>query len=122
MGLVLQHPHVRNDDDLGIIWPHLKTITIGYPVLYGTICDFINNQKEMGHPLETVNVWSHIRQQMEVLKLEYVTESKFHAGLESAIDKVEYEEYDYNADNLTGEDLDLYDDLLAIRHTIISKF
>jgi hypothetical protein len=91
-GLILEHPSVENGDS-AIIWPHLKTITVAYPVKYGTICDFINNRKEMGHPLGTVNVWSHIRWQTEELKLDYVSKL-YLTGLKSAIEQVEYEEYE----------------------------
>jgi hypothetical protein len=112
-GLVLE-PRVRSDGDLPIIWPHLKTITIAYPVKYGTICDFIDNRKEMGHPLETVNVWSCIRWQM-VLKLDYMSKSKFQyrADLKSAIEEVEYEECEYHRwdeDRVTSQDFDRYGD------------
>jgi hypothetical protein len=112
-GLVLEHPHVRSDGDLAIIWPHLNTITITYPVEYETICDFIDNRKEMGHPLGTVNVWSRIRQQMEVFKLDYVSKSKFQypAGLKSAIEEVKHEEYEdsYEEEHLTSRDFDGYE-------------
>ena len=97
-GLIQEHPHV---------WSHLKTITITYPVKNGIICDFINNQKEMGLPLDTVNVWSRIRQQMEVFKLDYVSKS-YLTGLKSAIENVELEEYEQ--EHLTSEDFDRYGD------------
>jgi len=113
-GLILKHPHVRSDGDSAIIWPHLKTITISYPVTYETICDFIDNRNEMGHPLGTVNVWSRIRRQMEVLNLDHMSESKFQypAGLESAIKDVDHEEWEeeWAEDRLTAQDFDRYDD------------
>jgi len=111
-GLILEYPHVQSDGDLAIIWPHLKTITISYPVKYETICDFIDSRKEMGHPLGTINVWSRIRQQMEVVKLDYLSESKFQypADLESTIKEVEHEEWEQYADDnrLTSQDFDRY--------------
>jgi hypothetical protein len=112
-GLVLEHPHVRNDGDLAIIWPHLESITISYPVKYETICEFINNRKEMGHPLGTVNVWSRIRRQMEVLELDYVSKSKvqYPAGLKTAIEEVANEEWEdrWEEENgISSKDADWY--------------
>jgi hypothetical protein len=117
-GLVLEHPHVRSDSDLGIIWPHLKTVTFSYPAKYETICDFVDNRKEIGHPLDTVNVWSRIRQEMEVFKLDNESTSNFQypAGLKSAIEEVEDEEYEdeecrkAELDRLHPNDFDRYGD------------
>lgn len=108
-GLVLEHPHVRNDSDLAIIWPHLKTVTISYPVRYKTICNFIDNRKEIGHPLGMINVWSHIRQETEVLKLDNESKSNFQypTGLKSAIEEVEYEEYE-DEEDFNCNDFDRY--------------
>ena len=61
----------------------------------------------MGLPLDTVNVWSRIRQQMEVFKLDYVSKS-YLTGLKSAIENVELEEYEQ--EHLTSEDFDRYGD------------
>jgi hypothetical protein len=112
-GLVLEHPHVRSDSDGAIIWPHLKTLTISYPVKYETICDFIDNRKEMGHPLETVGMWSRFRREIEVFKLD--NESKLNvqypADLQSAMEEVENEEYEdrrEEEDHFTSTDFDGY--------------
>jgi len=94
-GLVEEHL-LRNNSDLAVIWPHLKTITISYPMKYKTICDFINNHREMGHPLGTINVWSQIRRKIEVFKLDDGSKLNFQhpAGLKSAMKEVEYEEHE----------------------------
>ena len=95
-GLVPEHPHIRSDRDGAIIWPYLKTLTISYPVKYDTICEFIDNRREMGHPLGTVGVWSRFRREIEVFKLDNESKSNFQypAGLKSAMEEVEYQEYD----------------------------
>jgi hypothetical protein len=46
----------------------------------------------MGHPLETVNVWSRIRQEIAVIKLDNAN-PLYLAGLKSAIKEVDYEEH-----------------------------
>ena len=113
-GLVLEPPYVRYDGDLAVIWPRLETITITYPVTYGMIRDFIDNRKEMGHPLGVVNVWSRIRRKREVCKLDYGFKSRFQyaPGLASAIEEVEYEEYDdrrYEEEHLSSRDFEGYE-------------
>ena len=86
---------LRNNSDLAVIWPHLKTITISSRMEYKTICDFIDNRREMGHPLGTINVWSRIRRKIEVLKLddEFKLNFQYPTGLKSAMKEVEDEEY-----------------------------
>ncbi|KIM87457.1 hypothetical protein PILCRDRAFT_814984 [Piloderma croceum F 1598] len=114
-GVVPEHPHVQSDSDGAIIWPHLKTVTISYPLKYETICDFIDNREKMGHPLGTVNVWSRIRQEMAVIKLDNESKSNFPylAGLKSAIEEVEYEEYEdrrEEEERFHPDDFDRYGD------------
>jgi hypothetical protein len=66
----------------------------------------------MGHPLGTVNVWSRIRREIEVFKLD--NESKLNvqypAGLQAAIEEVENEEYEdrREEDHFTANDFDRY--------------
>ena len=111
-GLILDQPHAQSDCDLAIIWRHLKAITISYPVTYQTICDAINDHREMGHSLGVVNVWSCIRQQIEVLELDNESKSNFQypEGLKSGIEEVQDEEWDeeqlYNEER--GSDFDRY--------------
>jgi hypothetical protein len=111
-GMIPEHPHVRSDSDGPVIWPHLKTVTISYPLKYETICDFIDNREKMGHPLETVHVWSRIRWKIAaVIKLDNESKSNplYLVGLESAIEEVEYEEYDErDEEHLTSNDFDWY--------------
>jgi F-box-like len=103
-GLVKEHL-LQNNSYVAVIWPHLKTITISYPMRYETICDFIDNRREMGHPLGTINVWSRIRQKIEGLTLDDESKSNFRypAGLKSAMKEVKDEEYEarWKEDNVT---------------------
>jgi F-box-like len=110
---MIPEPHVRSDSDGPVIWPHLKTVTISYPLKYETICDFIDDREKMGHPLETVNVWSRIEWKIAaVIKLDNESKSNplYLAGLESAIKEVEYEEYDDREERFHPNDYDRYGD------------
>ena len=83
--------NIRNHSDVYIYWPDLKILTITTPEAIWMVYNFIGARKEIGQPLATVcmpcslltyeeAVWSHMREEIEVLQVDNDSESLQYPG------------------------------------------